>query len=80
MILAILSMIGVVMGLGLDLTTDTTNQTTGFVTPLDPLGQVMKQMQGDNKTNRPTEECGTLEPEPLIKKAYECSKNITQGR
>jgi hypothetical protein len=51
MISAVLSMIIVVMGLGLNLTTNTTNQTTGFVTPLDPMGQIMKQMQGDNKTD-----------------------------
>ncbi len=46
MIPAILSMIIVIMGLGLNLTTNTTNQTSGVVTPLDPMGQIMKQMQG----------------------------------
>jgi hypothetical protein len=51
MIPAILSMIIVVMGLGLNLTTNITNQTTGFATPLDPVGKIMKQMQGDNKTD-----------------------------
>jgi hypothetical protein len=51
MIPAILSIIIVVMGLGLNLTTNTTNQTSGIVTPLDPMGQIMKQMQGDNKTD-----------------------------
>jgi hypothetical protein len=45
---AILSIIIVVMGLGLNLTTNITNQTSGIATPLDPMGQIMKQMQGDN--------------------------------
>jgi hypothetical protein len=50
MIPTVLSIIIVVMGLGLNLTTNTTNQTSGIATPLDPMGQIMKQMQGDNKT------------------------------
>lgn len=68
------------MGLGLKLTTTTINQITGFIIPLDPLGQVMKQIQGNNNTDTPTEECGMLGPEPLIKETYECSKNTTKGR
>jgi hypothetical protein len=55
MIPTVLSIIIVVMGLGLNLTTNittnTTNQTSGVATPLDPMGQIMKQMQSDNKTD-----------------------------
>jgi hypothetical protein len=41
------------LGLNLttNITTNTTNQTSGVATPLDPMGQIMKQMQGDNKTD-----------------------------
>jgi hypothetical protein len=28
------------------------NQFVDDATPLDPMGQIMKQMQGDNKTDR----------------------------
>jgi hypothetical protein len=51
MIPTVLSIIIVVMGLGLNLTTNITNQTSGVATPLDPMGQTMKQMQSDNKTD-----------------------------